>query len=84
MAEPAVLASERARRDASLSGLTEAEAKEFHTIFMTSFIAFVAVALVAHILVWMWRPWLPGPQGYRTSMIDDVGTSVATVLNLLT
>jgi light-harvesting complex 1 beta chain len=51
---------------------------------MTSFIAFVAVALVAHILVWMWRPWLPGPQGYRTSMIDDVGTSVATVLNLLT
>ena len=85
MAEPAVLASERAKRDASLSGLTEAEAKEFHSIFMTSFIAFVAVALVAHILVWMWRPWLPGPQGYRTSMIiEDIGTSVTTVLQLFT
>lgn len=84
MAEPAVLAQDRARRDVSLSGLTEGEAKEFHTIFMTSFIAFVAVALVAHILVWMWRPWLPGPQGYRTSMIDEVGTSVATLVQLFT
>ena len=49
-------------RDGSLSGLTEAEAKEFHRIFMTSFIGFVVVALVAHFLVWLWRPWLPGEQ----------------------
>ncbi len=48
----------------SLSGLTEAEAKEFHRIFMGSFLLFTAVAIVAHILVWMWRPWLPGVQGY--------------------
>ena len=48
----------------SLSGLTEAEAKEFHKIFLTSFIVFTVIAIVAHILVWNWRPWLPGPNGY--------------------
>ncbi len=48
----------------SLSGLTEREAKEFHGIFVTSFVLFTLIAIVAHILVWMWRPWLPGPGGY--------------------
>jgi light-harvesting complex 1 beta chain len=48
----------------SLSGLTEAEAKEFHRIFMGSFILFTVVAIIAHVLVWNWRPWLPGEHGY--------------------
>ena len=48
----------------SLSGLTETEAKEFHKIFVTSFLIFTAIAIVAHFLVWQWRPWLPGPKGY--------------------
>jgi light-harvesting complex 1 beta chain len=52
----------------SLSGLTEAEAREFHSIFMTSFMIFTAIAVVAHILAWMWRPWLPGPGGYKTAL----------------
>lgn len=42
----------------SLTGLTEKEAKEFHGIFVTSFIAFTVIAIVAHFLVWQWRPWL--------------------------
>ena len=42
----------------SLSGLTDTEAKEFHKIFVSSFIGFTAIAVVAHILVWMWRPWI--------------------------
>jgi light-harvesting complex 1 beta chain len=45
-------------RSGSLSGLTEQEAKEFHGIFVTSFIGFTLVAVVAHFLVWNWRPWL--------------------------
>lgn len=60
-----------AERDAdtgSLSGLTEAEAKEFHRIFMGSFIAFVIIAIIAHVLVWNWRPWLPGVNGYAELM----------------
>jgi len=31
---------------------------------MGSFILFTAIAIVAHILVWMWRPWLPDVHGY--------------------
>jgi light-harvesting complex 1 beta chain len=42
----------------SLSGLTESEAKEFHGIFVTSFIIFTVIAIVAHFLVGQWRPWL--------------------------
>ena len=55
---------ERDHATASLSGLSEAEAKEFHKIFVASFIGFTLIAIVAHILVWNWRPWLPGPNGY--------------------
>lgn len=55
-------------RDVSISGMTEPEAREFHSIFVTSFIAFTVVAIVAHILVYMWRPWLPPIGGYKTSM----------------
>jgi light-harvesting complex 1 beta chain len=42
----------------SLTGLTEEEAQEFHQIFMSSFTAFVGVAVLAHVLAWIWRPWL--------------------------
>jgi len=52
----------------SLSGLTESEAKEFHSIIMTSFVIFTVIAVIAHILAWMWRPWLPGPGGYKAAM----------------
>jgi len=42
----------------SISGLTDAEAEEFHRFYIQGFIGFTAVAVVAHILVWAWRPWL--------------------------
>ncbi|RYG21277.1 MAG: light-harvesting protein [Burkholderiales bacterium] len=45
-------------RRGSLSGLNENEAREFHKIFITSFIVFTLIAVVAHFLVWQWRPWL--------------------------
>jgi light-harvesting complex 1 beta chain len=48
----------------SLTGLTPEAAKEFHRIFMVSFIVFTLIAIVAHFLVWNWRPWLPGVDGY--------------------
>jgi light-harvesting complex 1 beta chain len=47
-----------AEPSSTLSGLTDDEAKEFHGSFVSSFLAFTAIAVVAHILVWMWRPWL--------------------------
>lgn len=45
-------------RKGSLSGLTEQEAREFHGIFVSSFIGFTVIAIIAHVLVWNWRPWL--------------------------
>jgi light-harvesting complex 1 beta chain len=44
-------------QDGSLSGLTSNEAKEFHSAYVQGFLGFTAIAVVAHILVWMWRPW---------------------------
>ncbi len=67
-------------RTGSTSGLTDSEAREFHGIFVTSFLVFVGIAVVAHILVWWWRPWLPGPNGYTTSQLMD---GVAAVKSLL-
>jgi len=68
-------------RTGSLSGLTENEAKEFHSIFMTSFIIFTIIAIVAHILVWMWRPWLPGPKGYAA--LDGVMSAAGHLVSLV-
>jgi light-harvesting complex 1 beta chain len=59
-------------RSGSLSGLTEAEAREFHGIFVTSFIIFTVIAIIAHFLVWQWRPWLPGVDGYKTSQVENI------------
>ena len=68
-------------RPSSLSGLTEPEAKEFHAIFLTSFLIFTAIAVVAHILVWLWRPWLPGPQGYASlEGVRDAAHALVTMI----
>ena len=67
----------------SLSGLTESEAREFHSIFMTSFVIFTVIAIIAHILVWMWRPWLPGPGGYKAAM-DGAAHYASIVVSYLT
>lgn len=47
-------------RSGSLSGLTEDEAKEFHRILVQSTGVFFLMTLVAHGLIWIWRPWF-GP-----------------------
>ena len=43
--------------DPTLSGLSEAEAREFHSQFTTTFSTFLLIAAVAHALVWAWKPW---------------------------
>jgi light-harvesting complex 1 beta chain len=45
-------------RDGVGTYLTADEAKEFHKIFVSSFMGFTVVAVIAHVLVWMWKPWL--------------------------
>ena len=63
----------------SLSGLTESEAKEFHGIFVTSFIIFTLIAVVAHFLAWQWRPWLPGASGYASIVNDAKDVAAAYI-----
>jgi light-harvesting complex 1 beta chain len=46
-----------ADRRESLSGLTEAEAQEFHKFFIQGLLGFVGTSFFAHVLVWAWRPW---------------------------
>ena len=62
----------------SLSGLTESEAQEFHGLFVKSFIGFTVIAILAHILVWNWRPWIPGPKGY--AMLDSAQSALHGLL----
>lgn len=62
--------------------LTPEEAKEFHKIFVSSFIGFTIIAIIAHVLVWMWRPWLPGVNGYAM-MNDGVEVATATITAFL-
>ena len=62
-------------RGSMLTGLTAGEAKEFHSFFMSSTIVYIVVAIVAHFLVWQWRPWFPGPEGYGMTL-DGVNSLV--------
>jgi light-harvesting complex 1 beta chain len=61
--------------------LTPEEAKEFHKIFVSSFIGFTIIAIIAHVLVWSWRPWLPSVNGYAM-LQDAVQVATATVATL--
>ena len=65
----------------SLSGLSDSEAREFHGLFVTSFIGFTVIAVVAHVLVWSWRPWLPGPKGY--ALLNGAQDILQSALNAL-
>lgn len=66
----------------SLTGLTSREAKEFHKYFMLGFIVFTVIAIVAHFLVWQWRPWFPGVDGYA-AVTDSAHAVVHSTIALL-
>ncbi|MEO1015575.1 MAG: light-harvesting antenna LH1, beta subunit [Pseudomonadota bacterium] len=75
------MSTETSDRSESLSGLTAAEAQEFHKLFVMGFIIFTLIAAVAHFLVWMWRPWIPGPDGY--SSVEGVTQLASVFTNIL-
>lgn len=66
----------------SLSGLTSDEAKAFHKLYMMGFIVFTVIAIIAHFLVWQWRPWFPGPEGY-SSILEGAGALAGSLTPLL-
>jgi len=67
----------------SSSGLSDQGAREFHRLFMMSFIGFTIIAIIAHFLVWQWRPWLPSVEGYAavTDGLNAVAQSVMSRLS---
>lgn len=75
------MATEVERKETGLTGLSESEAREFHRIFMQSFAVFVGVAFIAHILVWLWRPWLPGEEGY--ALLEGARTVAQSAMTML-
>jgi light-harvesting complex 1 beta chain len=45
------------RTDLSFTGLTDEQAQELHAVYMSGLWLFAAVAVVAHIATYIWRPW---------------------------
>lgn len=66
----------------SLTGMSEGEAQEFHKYYLQGMWLFVAIAVVAHLLVWFWRPWIPGPDGYAA--LEGASQTVSAFLPMLT
>jgi light-harvesting complex 1 beta chain len=45
------------RNDLSFTGLTDQQAQELHSVYMSGLVLFTVVAVVAHLAVFIWRPW---------------------------
>ncbi len=63
-------------------GITEEEAKEFHSLYMQYATLYALVAVVAHILVWMWRPWF-GAAKPMLSSLEGAGQSIVSTISFL-
>jgi len=46
------------RTDLSFTGLTDEQAQELHSVYMSGLWLFTTIAVLAHLAVWFWRPWL--------------------------
>ena len=45
------------KSDLSFTGLTDEQAQELHSVYLSGFYLFTAVAVVAHILTYFKLPW---------------------------
>ncbi len=45
------------RTDLSFTGLTDEQAQELHSVYMSGLQVFVGMAIIAHIATYIWRPW---------------------------
>jgi light-harvesting complex 1 beta chain len=62
----------------SATGLTEAEAKDVNGWFIKGTVVYIGFAIVAHILMWVWRPWIATGAGHSSLM--EIGQNIATVM----
>lgn len=71
-----------AEENDSFTGLSEDEAKEFHGLYLQGMMVFVGIAVVAHILVWAWRPWIPADDGY--ALLEGGKQLASSLVTMLT
>lgn len=45
------------KTDLSFTGLTDQQAQELHSVYMSGLYLFVGIAVVAHAAVYYWQPW---------------------------
>ena len=45
------------KSDLSFTGLTDEQAQELHSVYMGRLWLFTAIAVVAHLAAYIWRPW---------------------------
>ena len=45
------------RNDLSFTGLTDDQAQELHAVYMSGLWLFSLIAVIAHLAVFIWRPW---------------------------
>jgi light-harvesting complex 1 beta chain len=45
------------KSDLSFTGLTDSQAQELHAVYMSGLWLFTTIAVVAHLAVYIWRPW---------------------------
>ena len=64
----------------STSGLTPDEAREFHDYWMKGAMLFTIVAVIAHLLVWIWRPWLKATASADADLLQNSVTTLQTLI----
>lgn len=60
----------------------ETQSLSFNTIFAVGFVLFASIAVVAQMLGWNWRSWLPGAEGVK-SLTGGVKAAVYTFMSHL-
>ncbi|MEL6277522.1 MAG: light-harvesting antenna LH1, beta subunit [Pseudomonadota bacterium] len=45
------------RSDLSFTGLTDEQAQELHSVYMSGLMLFSTIAIIAHVATFIWRPW---------------------------
>jgi light-harvesting complex 1 beta chain len=64
------------------AGLLKEDSSAFAAIFVVGFAMFLVIAVLAQVLGWHWRSWLPGAESVK-SMTGGVKAAVYTFMSHL-
>jgi len=64
------MASDQGGLTSMSTGLTAAEAKDFHKLFVMGTVGFTAIAAIVHFILYQGKPWGPGVSMQDTSALE--------------